>query len=366
MRMLLRGSAPRWLTPALVALAVALTLALTAGPIRLAGANPTSAFQYYLVRPLSSSYTLLEVLLASSPLLFTGLAALVAFRSGYYNIGGEGQFIAGAIAVTAATLAGPDLPALVAIPVGLLVGALAGLVWAFVPAFLRVKRGIDEVVTTLLLNPVALLLLQGLLNGPWRNPKNQFPESAPIGPGWELPRLIGGARIHLGYAVAIVLAVLVWVVLTKTRVGLTSRAVGLSPKGAAFAGIRVDRTLLGAALSSGALAGVGGAVQVMGLQKRLTGEVSSGFGYTGIIVATLAALSVPAAVAAATLLADILVGAESAARALQLPPQMGRVVTATLLLCTVGVLVFRRYRLVIPVLRRRRRPGDARTSGGAS
>jgi simple sugar transport system permease protein len=352
MRLLLRGAAPRWLTPALIVLAALLTTALTAGPIRLAGANPTAAFNYYLVQPLSSSYLLLEVLLASTPLIFTGLAALVAFRSGYYNIGGEGQFIAGAIAVTAVTLAAPGLPTGVALPLGMVVGAAAGALWGLLPAFLRVRRGIDEVVTTLLLNPVALLLLQGLLNGPWRNPKTQFPESAPLGPGWELPRLVSTARLHAGYVVALVLAVVVWVVLTRTRVGLTSRAVGLAPKGAAFSGIPIERTLFGAALSSAALAGVGGAAQVMGLQHRLTAEVSTGFGYTGIIVATLAALSVPAAIAVATLLADITVGAESAARALQLPPQMGKVVAATLLLCAVGTLTLRKYRLVV----RRRLP----------
>lgn len=361
MRMLLRGTAPRWLTPALVALAAVLTLALTAGPIRLGGASPGAAFTYYLVRPLTTSYTVLEVLLASTPLIFTGLAALVAFRSGYYNIGGEGQFIAGAIAVTAVTLAFPALPLVVSLPLGLVAGAVAGAAWGLIPAVLRVRRGIDEVVTTLLLNPVALLLLQGLLNGPWRNPTNQFPESAPVGAGWELPRIVGGSRLHLGYVVALVLAVLAWVVLTQTRVGLTSRAVGLAPKGAAFSGIPIRRTLLGAALASAALAGAGGAVQVLGLQHRLTAEVSTGFGYTGIVVATLAALSVPAAVAVATLLADITVGAESAARALQLPPQMGKVVTATLLLCSVGVLVFRHYTLALRGLRR-----GARAAGGAS
>ena len=335
MRMLLRGTAPRWLTPALVALAAVLTLALTAGPIRLGGASPGAAFTYYLVRPLTTSYTVLEVLLASTPLIFTGLAALVAFRSGYYNIGGEGQFIAGAIAVTSVSLAFPGLPLAASLPLGLVAGAVAGAAWGLVPALLRVRRGIDEVVTTLLLNPVALLLLQGLLNGPWRNPTNQFPESAPVGAGWELPRIVGGSRLHLGYVVALVLAVLAWVVLTQT--------------------------LLGAALASAALAGAGGAVQVLGLQHRLTAEVSTGFGYTGIVVATLAALSVPAAIAVATLLADITVGAESAARALQLPPQMGKVVTATLLLCSVGVLVFRHYTLA---LRGRRR--GARAAGGAS
>lgn len=364
MKLVLRGSAPRWLTPALIVIAAVLTIALTAGPIRLAGADPATAFQYYLIRPLTTSYSLLEVLLASVPLIFTGLAALVAFRSGYYNIGGEGQFIAGAIAATGFALAAPDLPAAVALPLGFVAGVVGGALWGLVPALLRTSRGIDEVVTTLLLNPVALLLLQGLLNGPWRNPVNQFPESAALGPGWELPRIVSGSRLHLGYAGAVLLAVLAWIVLTRTRIGLTSRAVGMSPKGAAFAGIPVDRTLLGAALSSAALAGAGGAVQVMGLQHRLTAEVSTGFGYTGIVVATLAALSVPAAVLVATLLADVTVGAESASRALQLPPQMGKVVAATLLLCSVGALVLRRYRLVFR--RRSKRAGTVEQTGDAA
>lgn len=351
MRLLLRGTAPRWLTPALIMIAAVVTLALTAGPIRAAGANPPAAFNYYLLRPLSSSYSLLEVLLASTPLIFTGLAALVGFRSGYYNIGGEGQFIAGAIGVTAMTLAAPGLPAGLALVLGPLVGAVAGALWGLIPAALRVHRGIDEVVTTLLLNPVALLLLQGLLNGPWRNPENQFPESAPIGDGWVLPRIMTGSRLHAGYLLAIALAVVVWVVLTRTRIGLASRAVGLSPRAAEFSGIPVQRTLFAAALGSAALAGVGGAVQVMGLQFRLTGEVSTGFGYTGIVVATLAALSVPGAIAVATLLADLTVGAESANRALQLPPQMAKVVTATLLLSAVSALILRRYRVVFPALR---------------
>lgn len=355
MRLTPRTHVPRWLTPLLAVLALGLTLALTAGPIRLAGANPSAAFNYYLLRPLTSTYSILEVLLAAIPLMFTGLAALVAFRSGYYNIGGEGQFIAGAIAATAIAAFLPGLPTLVALPLALAGGALAGALWGLVPALLRVRRGIDEVVTTLLLNPVALLLVQGLLNGPWRNAETGFPESAPLPAAYQLPRLIPGARLHAGIIVALLIALAIWITLRHTALGLESRAVGLSPHAAAFSGIRVERTMLKGALTSAAIAGVGGASQVMGLQHRLTGEVSLGFGYTGIIVATLAALIVPAAIAAAVLIATITVGAESAARALQLPPQMGRVMTATLLLVTVCIVLFRRYRIVgwRRILRRR-------------
>lgn len=362
MRLLLRGSAPRWLTPVLMLLAVGITFGLTAGPIRLAGANPLAAYERYVITPFTTSHSVFEVLLASTPLMFTGLAVLVAFRSGYFNIGAEGQFLTGAIAATWVGMGWSTLPAWAALILGLLAGAVAGALWGTVPALLRVRFDIDEVVTTLLLNPVALLIVQGLLNGPWRNPTSQFPESTPIGAGYELPRILSGSRVHAGFVVAVLLAVVLWLVLTRTPLGMTMRAVGLSRLAASFAGINVERTLFGAALTSAGIAGLGGAVQVMGLQHQLTGEISSGFGYTGIVVATLAALSVPAALAVAVLLADITVGAESAARALQLPPQMGRVLTATLLLVTVSVLVFRRYRLALPARWRLGAPGqDAAT-----
>lgn len=356
-RLVLRGREPRWLAAVLVVVAVVVTYLLTAVPIRMAGANPAAAYQRYVLRPLSTPSSFYEVLLAATPLLFTGLAVALAFRAGFYNIGAEGQFLAGAVGATFVGISWQGLPALLAIPVLFAAGALAGAAWMLVPALLRVRLRIDEVVTTLLLNPVALLLVQGLLNGPWRNPVNQFPESEAIGDGYVLPRVIPGSRIHLGFAVALALVLLAWVVLARTAVGLRMRAAGLSAPAARFSGVAVERTLLGTALTSGAIAGVGGASQVGGLQGQLTGEISSGFGYTGIVVATLAALTAGGVVLVAVLLADITVGAESAARALQLPPQMGQVVSATLLLVTVGVLMLRRYRLVL------HRPAGARRGG---
>ena len=184
MRFVLRGREPRWLAPAAVGVAVLLTLVLTAVPIRLAGAAPVSAFERYVITPLTTPNGIAEVLLAATPLIFTGLAVAVAFRVGYYNIGAEGQFLAGAMATTAVALWMPDLPAAAALPVGLVAGALGGAAWAFLPAFLRRRFGIDEVVTTLLLNPVAVLLLQGLLTGPWRNPETGFPDSETFGSGY--------------------------------------------------------------------------------------------------------------------------------------------------------------------------------------
>ncbi|HZC69592.1 MAG TPA: ABC transporter permease [Jatrophihabitans sp.] len=351
-RLVLRSREPRWLAPLLICCAIAITYLLTAGPIRWAGANPMAAYRRYVIWPLTSGDSLGEVLLTSTPLLFTGLAVAIAFRAGFYNIGAEGQFLAGAIAATWAGTTFDGLPAPVAIPFALAAGAVAGALWILVPALLRVGFRIDEVVTTLLLNPVALLCVQGLLNGPWRNPVNQFPESAYIGSGYNFPKIIPGTRVHLGFAVALGLAALAWLVLARTATGLRLRAVGLTSAGARFNGVSVERTMLSSALVSGAIAGMGGVSQVCGLQGQLTGEISAGFGYTGIVVATLAALTPIGVVLVALLLGDIVVGADSASLVLQLPPQMGQVVTATLLLVTVGILVLRRYR---PVLSRRRK-----------
>lgn len=356
MRLILRGREPKWLAPALIVVAVIIVFALTAGPIRAAGANPQAAYQRYLLTPLTSTTSLGEVLLAAIPILFTGLAVAVAFRAGYWNIGAEGQFLAGAIGATATGLAMPNLPGPIAIPAALIVGALAGVVWSLIPALLRTRFRIDEVVTTLLLNPVALLLVQGLLNGPWRNSKSGFPVSDELGDGYRMPLALPGSRVHFGIVIAAVLAIAVWFVMSRTATGLKIKAIGLSPEAARFTGIPVRRMLLRSALVSGAIAGLGGSVQVLGVGHKLSQEVSSSYGYTGIVVATLGALTAGGVVLVALLLGDITVGAQNASLVLQLPPQMGEIVSALLMLAVIGVLVLRRYKIS---WRRSTRTGEA-------
>jgi ABC-type uncharacterized transport system permease subunit len=350
-KVLLRASESRWLAPAAVLAAVLLTLLLTAVPIRLAGANPAAAFERYLVTPLTTFGSLGEVLLTATPLLFTGLAVAIAFRVGYFNIGAEGQFLAGTIAASIPALYLPDLPAPIALPLALAAGAVGGTAWAFLPAWLKRHAGIDEVVTTLLLNPVALLLVQGLLNGPWRNSATGFPDSDRFGAGYDLPRLIEGSRVHAGLLLAVLLVAVTWIVMSATPLGLRLRAAGQSPSAARFSGIRVTSLQWRCALVSGAVAGLGGASQVLGVQHQLTASVSNGYGYTGIVVATLGALAAGGVLLAALLLGTISVGAQNASIVLQLPTQMGAIVSSTLLLAAVGFLAARRYRLA---LRRRR------------
>lgn len=340
-----RWRALPWSTPGLVLMALLITFLLTAGPIVLAGADPISAYAEFLVVPLTSRFSILEVLVTATPLLFTGTAVALAFRGGYWNIGAEGQLLVGAIMAAAiGQVAG--LPQVFAIPLMIVGGAIGGAMWALGPALLRVRFGIDEVVTTLLLNPVALLLVNALLHGPWRDPVSGFPESPRIVEAAEFPQLLDRSRLHLGFLVAIVVVVAVGYVVGRTPAGLRLRAVGLSPHGARFAGIDVGRTLLLTALASGAIAGIAGVGEVAGIQYRLTSGVSPGYGYTGIVVATLGALSMPGVALAALLLGDLAVGASSAGRALGIPSQLGAVVQATLLLVTIALLAIRRNRLV--------------------
>lgn len=345
MRVVLRGSEPRWVAPVAILLAVLATIALTAVPIRIAGANPPAAFERYLLQPLSSTQGIHEVLLSATPLLFTGIAVAIAFRAGYWNIGAEGQFLMGAVTTTWLALSLPDLPAVLALPLGLLAGCLGGAAWSLLPALMKRHGRIDEVVTTLLLNPVALLVVQGLLNGPWRNSESGFTDSDRFGSGYDLPEIVPGTRVHWGFALALALIAVTWFVSSRTPVGLRLRAAGAAPDAAAFSGVPVDRLRFRSALMSGGIAGVGGASQVMGVQHQLTQGISNSYGYTGIVVATLGGLTALGVVLVALLLGDITVGAESVSLVLQVPTQLGRIFGALLMLAVLSALSWRRYRI---------------------
>lgn len=340
--------------------AILVLLAVAGAAFLAAGADPVAGYVAYFVAPLTREFTLWETFNVATPLLFAGAAVAIAFRAGYWNIGVEGQLLMGAVAAAGIGQVVHGWPPIVVLPLMFAAGALAGAAWALVPALLRVRLGIDEVVTTLLLNPVALLVVEALLHGPWTDPETGFPESPRIAESAELPRLagflpfLGRSRLHLGFIVAIVIIVIAWWVLSRTATGLRVRAVGLSPHGARFAGIRVERTLLRVALISGAVAGMAGVSEVAGIQFRLTAGLSPGFGYTGIVVAMLGGLSMPGVLLAGLLLGDVIVGASSAVRSLQVPSQLGDVVQGTLLLVVVGALAVYRRRS----RREQERPAD--------
>lgn len=326
-------------------LAILLTFVLTAPLILAARASPLDAYYSFLVQPLTTRTTALEILVKSTPLLLTGTAVAFAFSAGYYNIGAEGQLYAGALM---AAFLGPQManvPAPLAISILLLGGFGAGMVWALAPALLKTRLDVDEVVTTLLLNTVMLLIVSAILNGPWRNPVTQWPQSPNISASAEFPILIDRSRVHFGLIVAVLAIVALGVVLRYTGLGLQMRAVGQGRDAARFLGIDVQRTTLMAALVSGGIAGLAGVSEIGGIHHHLIDAISPGYGYSGIVVATLGELSAIGVGLAALFVGLIVTGAQEVSRALGVPSYLSDVVQATLLITMLVMLFFNRRRM---------------------
>jgi general nucleoside transport system permease protein len=340
-----RLPAPVWMRPLIPIAAIILTFLLTATLVVLVKVNPLEAYYYFLVDPLSSRVSALEVLVKATPLLLTGAAVTFAFAGGYWNIGAEGQLYAGAVAATAIGLQTHNVSAWLAIPAMIVGGFLAGMLWALIPALMKIKLAIDEVVTTLLLNSVALFIVSFLLNGPWRDPISQWPQSPEIAAAAIFPKLIPRSRLHLGFILAIVIIAALWFILTRTALGLRMRAAGLGPEAARFAGINVSRTMLISALVSGGIAGLAGVSEVAGIHYHLIDAISPGYGYTGIIIATLGGLNAWGVALAAVFIGLIDTGAQTVSRALGVPTYLGDVIQAALLLVTLGMLLLQSYRI---------------------
>ena len=340
-----KTGAPVWMRTLIPVVALLITFVLTSGLIIWGRANPFQAYYYFLIVPLSTRVSALEVLVKATPLILSGVAVTFAFSAGYYNIGAEGQLYAGAVAAAWLGTVLGGLPPALAIPLMLLGGFVAGAAWALTPALLRVKLAVDEVVTTLLLNSVMLFIVSALLNGPWRDPVSGWPQSPEIAPSTQLPKLIARSRLHLGFVVALASVVVLWFVLSRTSFGLKMRAVGMGREAARFAGVNVGRTMLVAALISGGIAGIVGVSEVAGIQYHLIEEISPGYGYTGIIVATLGALNAWGVAAAGLFFGLIDTGTQTLSRALGVPIYLGEVTQATMLLVALGMFLLQHYRI---------------------
>src|SRR5512138_1210212 len=223
-----RNPAPVWFRVFIPLMSILLTFLLTSGFVLAYGANPLQAAYYFLVDPLSNHVRLIEVLVKTTPLLLTGIAVAFAFSGGYWNIGAEGQLYMGATAATAIGLQMQNTPAWLALPLVILGGILAGMAWATLPALMKVRLKIDEVVTTLLLNYVATFFVSARLNGPWRDPVSQWPQSPDIAAYAILSRLIPRSRVYRCFILALLVVVGAWFVLSRTSFGLKMKAVGLN------------------------------------------------------------------------------------------------------------------------------------------
>jgi simple sugar transport system permease protein len=326
-------------------IAIFITFLITSLILLLSKVDPLQAFYYILIDPLSSRSSLIEILVKTTPLFLTGIAVTVAFASGFFNIGAEGQMMAGAAAGAGLGMVIHNVSPALGIPAMILGGFIAGAAWILIPALLKVKLSVDEVVTTLLMNSVVGYVISYLLNGPWKSPESGWPQSPEINASTVFFKLIPRTRLHFGFIIALLVIFLVWFLLKKTRLGFNMRASGLAKDAAYFSGINVNKTMLISAIISGGIAGIAGAVEVGGIHYHLIEALSGGLGYSGIIVATLSSLNPIAVIPSALFIGLIDTGSQTLSRAMGVPVHLGDIVQALLLLVILGTFLFQNYRI---------------------
>jgi simple sugar transport system permease protein len=309
-------------------LATLAALAIGAVMLVFLGANPFAAYGALINGAFGSPNALADTLVKATPLLLVALGICIAFRGGVLNIGGEGQLVVGAVMATLLGLSFPDAPGWLMISLALAVGFLAGGVWGAIPGLLKAYFNVNEILSTIMMNAIAVQGMNFLLRDAMIDPvqleaASRIPQTARLASAFDLPRLVP-TRLHLGTALAVFAAILVFVFLWRTVVGYRIRAVGLNPHASRYAGINVQRHIVLALLLSGAFAGLAGAIQVFGLHHRMfTDGSATGFtgsvGFNGIVVALFGHLHPLGAIPASFLFGALIVGANSLQRVMQVP-----------------------------------------------
>ncbi len=341
-------------SPAALALAplgaVVFTLLISALLVLWAGAPVGQTYGLLFQGGFGSVFAWSETLTRAIPLMLTGLAAAVAFKARLFNIGAEGQLYVGALAAVAVGGlhggTGFDLPPALLFVLMMVAAALAGALLLLGPALLKAKLGVDEVVTTLLLNFIVLLFVSMMLDGPMKDPTALgWPQSVALLPELELSKLIPQTRVHTGLLWGVALALAIWALMKYTVPGFDIRAVGANARAAAFAGVSVTRTVVLVALLSGGLAGLAGAIEVAGRTSYLTLDMSPGYGYSGIVIAMLAGLHPLGVVLGSVFVAGVLVGADSMSRIVGVPTYIADVIVATSLIAVLVATLLTQYRV---------------------
>ena len=311
------------------------------------GKNPLAAFNAFFVQPISTLYGVAELLLKATPLMIIATGLAIGYRANVWNIGAEGQLTLGALAGggIALWLADAQWPAAVMLPAMFIAGALAGMGWAAIPAWLRTRFNANEILTSLMLVYVATLLLSWLVHGPWRDPEGyNFPQSKLFTDNALLPNLLAETRLNVGFVLALVIVAVVWVFLRRHIVGFEMRVAGLAPAAANYAGISARRNIWLGMLAGGACAGIAGVGEAAGPIGQLLPSMSPGYGFAAIIVAFVGRLH-PLGIALASMLMSLLyLGGESAQMNLALPSAVTGLFQGTLLFLLLAADVFVNYR----------------------
>ena len=342
---------------------LAMVIALVVGVLLLflLGTDPIEAYSALIQGALGNISGITQTLTKATPLLLVGLGICIAFRGGVINIGGEGQIVVGALAATAFGVGFGDLPALILLPLTLISGAVAGLIWGGIPGLLKARLGVNEILTTVMMNQIALRLMNFLLRGPMLDPEHvaagtSIPQSAALPESIWLPRLVPRTLFHSGAILAVLLALAVYFLLWRTTIGYRIRAVGLNPHASRYAGIPVAKYVTLSLALSGMLCGLAGAVEVLGVHHRMLEGLSGGYGFSGIVAALFGKLHPLGAIPASALFGALLVGADKMQRAVQVPSALAIALQGLVVLFVVSSDLYVRRRT-------RRRVGDDGPAG---
>lgn len=321
-------------------LAVLFALAVGAVILLLLGVNPIEAYAAMITGAFGTTFGITQSIAKATPLLLVGLGICIAFRASVINIGAEGQIILGALAATWFSLAFRTWPSVLLIPATLLAGFLAGGFWGFIPGILKARFGVNEILSTVMLNVVAAQILLAMLKGPLMDMTGVtagtfLPQSEELPMAVWLPK-VEQTLLHAGAIFAVVLAFVVYIFLWRTTIGYRIRAVGLNPEASRYAGIRVPVYQALALTLAGGFAGLAGVVEVIGVQHRLLEGITSGYGFSGIVAALFGGLHPLGTIPASYLFGSLLVGADKMQRAVQVPSSLVDVLLGLIVLFVVG------------------------------
>jgi ABC-type uncharacterized transport system permease subunit len=340
-----RVTPSRWAVLLVPLLSVVLGLACGALFLISLGVDPVEAYRELFTGSFGSRQALYGTLIKAIPLMLCALGISLAFRMTLWNIGAEGQLLMGAAAATWFALHFPDAPTLLALPSMILLSMLAGGLWCLIAGALKAYWEVNEIIVTLMLNYIAIHLLDYLIFVPWKDPRTYgFPMTPEFGQGARLPVLFG-SRVHAGLVFAAVAAALLYFLYRRTTFGFEIRAIGANPRAARYAGMNIKRTILLVMFFSGALAGLAGMSEVAGLHHRLQPGFSTGYGYTAIIVAWLSNLHPAAILVVSVLFGGLLTGGDMIQITMQLPLSLINILQASILFFILGGEFFRFYRL---------------------
>ncbi len=311
------------------------------------GINPLAAYKALLIGAFGSTYTFSETIVAATPLILIATGLVLVFNMKFWNIGAYGQYIMGAIFSSYFALnVSPSVSPWILLPVMCVASIIGGAIWALIPAFMKLVWEVNEVISTLLLNYIALYILKYLMYGPWRNPTSHgFPLSKMFAANAQLPRIWPHTRVHLGIVFAIIIVFLMYFIIKKTRFGYETRVIGENSTAARYAGISIFRNTMLAMAISGGIAGLAGMAQVSGVIHLLQLEINPNYGYTAIIVAWLASLNPIAVLLVSILLGGIEAGGSQIQMMMHVPYGIVGVIESSILFALLGGEIFKTFRV---------------------